>query len=938
MKKTLEEILNKTIESLNGSDDERGKKVKAFIEDLEANNKTLISLNLWHNAIDNNEAIALAKALETNKTLTSLSLAFSEIGDKGAMAFAKALETNETLTSLILGFSKIGDEGARAVAKALETNKTLTSLSLEHNQIGDEGAQALAEALKTNTTITNLYLDKNHITDEGFIKILVAVVENLESHIKISFSDPLHQEVFDKLMRIKAENLIALEHQDPHKLSSDQVVLIFNQIKAERLEVEISSRIKVITHDGVCRLRAYHLLDPYGYKKVLKNIAKILQPNTTLTSLDLTRNEIGNEEVIAFVETLKTNTVLTQLWLSENKIGDEGVIALADALETNTTLTSLGLSDNEIGDEGVIALAEALEKNTTLTYLGLGLSKNEIGYEGAKALAKALKTNTTLTKLNLDGNKLGDAGFIAIFVAVVANLKSHIEISFGNLFHREVFNEFMKIKAENLIAWEQQYPHKSPGDLVVLIFNQIKTEELTDIAKGLIEKVKLELTLSKSPEPQTATESPLPFQPKTDQQPSLKLTDITKDQIRVILPNEVLFSENPDEVLLSAVSDDGGGNGYVVSIRDNKNRNIRGVANVAGHQSEEGFARLKTEFLKIDGNPLDCTVVFFGGSPELNSYRDYYEMMADKLETLFPDASLKYQGPGTNNVLIISGGNKTMIGDGRQNICNLSYQDILAGKHLDESEKKKIELRSRVCERQFDLKTPEESLNLATNYEMQETATNPAETAKNQLLEEFYHEITNEMSGDEVVEVLKRYPNLKSLTLPDMPNLKTLDLSSMPNLEFINLSSCKNLISLNLSNMPELLYVKIPDYLVSLTLIDLPKASLSSNESSNETRVKYLTLGGRLKENEKMLNDFPLIKTIAVHAGCKVFGFEAKNDDDYDYDWKSRKNTKHKIQCLLSDSQSSAVVTISPPPPSIHPKESSSLSSDSKSPEEKGHG
>ena len=50
----------------------------------------------------------------------------------------------------------------------------------------------------------------------------------------------------------------------------------------------------------------------------------------------------------------------------------------------NETLTSLNLSDNEIGDEGVKVLAEVLKVNKTLTYLNLRF--NHIGNEYTEVL------------------------------------------------------------------------------------------------------------------------------------------------------------------------------------------------------------------------------------------------------------------------------------------------------------------------------------------------------------------------------------------------------------------------------------------------------------------------------------------------------------------------------------------------------------------------
>jgi hypothetical protein len=60
-------------------------------------------------------------------------------------------------------------------------------------------------------------------------------------------------------------------------------------------------------------------------------------------------------------------------------------------LINNTTLTTLDLSKNKIGDYEIIT--ESFIKNTTLTKLNLAL--NKIGVIGAKGIAKPLKKNTT---------------------------------------------------------------------------------------------------------------------------------------------------------------------------------------------------------------------------------------------------------------------------------------------------------------------------------------------------------------------------------------------------------------------------------------------------------------------------------------------------------------------------------------------------------------
>ena len=62
-------------------------------------------------------------------------------------------------------------------------------------------------------------------------------------------------------------------------------------------------------------------------------------------------------------EALKLDTTLQSLELGYNDIGDEGAESMSDALKVNTTLQSLDLSDNEIGAEGAKLLWDALSVN-----------------------------------------------------------------------------------------------------------------------------------------------------------------------------------------------------------------------------------------------------------------------------------------------------------------------------------------------------------------------------------------------------------------------------------------------------------------------------------------------------------------------------------------------------------------------------------------------
>ncbi|KAF9309416.1 hypothetical protein BG003_009787 [Podila horticola] len=114
----------------------------------------------------------------------------------------------------------------------------------------------------------------------------------------------------------------------------------------------------------------------------------------------------------AAVHLLKLNYVTRSncaAWLEEMGVSTylEELAEAFKAVKTNSTLTTLDLHNNSIGDNGSLALAEALKINSTLATLDLG--ESSIDDDGTLALFRdtlfeALKTNLTLAALNLQNN------------------------------------------------------------------------------------------------------------------------------------------------------------------------------------------------------------------------------------------------------------------------------------------------------------------------------------------------------------------------------------------------------------------------------------------------------------------------------------------------------------------------------------------------------
>ena len=130
-------------------------------------------------------------------------------------------------------------------------------------------------------------------------------------------------------------------------------------------------------------------------------LAHLFGKSLHLVRMDCQRNfrYLSKRSLSTLFLALRVNTSLTTLDLFANCIGDEGANSLSDALRVNASLTSLKLDFNSIGDEGANSLSEALGVNTSLS--SLRLSHNRIGFNGVNSLSQALSVNTSLTSLKL---------------------------------------------------------------------------------------------------------------------------------------------------------------------------------------------------------------------------------------------------------------------------------------------------------------------------------------------------------------------------------------------------------------------------------------------------------------------------------------------------------------------------------------------------------
>ena len=189
----------------------------------------------------------------------------------------------------------------------------------------------------------------------------------------------------------------------------------------------------------------------------IRRLGKVLDLNSSITSLDLSANGCGPVGVGILAKAMTKNVSVRTLDLGGNNITGEapeeqedpeleeedpvfgelqqGLESLSEVLKKNKFLKCLSLRDNRIKgeideqgeDEGLeTSLGKFLEPFKKYHRLEvLDLAGNELGPGGAKMLANALVLNQSIRVLDLSDNQLGPRGLHHIGTLVKASKQLH---------------------------------------------------------------------------------------------------------------------------------------------------------------------------------------------------------------------------------------------------------------------------------------------------------------------------------------------------------------------------------------------------------------------------------------------------------------------------------------------------------------------------------
>lgn len=167
---------------------------------------------------------------------------------------------------------------------------------------------------------------------------------------------------------------------------------------------------------------------------VAVSIADLMRHTKTLRSVNLERNDIRSEGVVALCQALKLPTATLQnLNLAFNRCGQPACEAIGDALEVNTTLLTLNLTQCSITTDASRHILRGLFRNHTLVSINLQANQVLDAFAGRSAGGTAtfpVGLHASLRELNLGGNRIAST-YIPAFAQVLEEAKGLVALSLG---------------------------------------------------------------------------------------------------------------------------------------------------------------------------------------------------------------------------------------------------------------------------------------------------------------------------------------------------------------------------------------------------------------------------------------------------------------------------------------------------------------------------
>jgi Ran GTPase-activating protein (RanGAP) involved in mRNA processing and transport len=428
----------------------------------------LRSLNLSHNFISEQGAVSLSLALVNKQVIVPLE--GNPIGPHGTdLSVGNFALCSRTDAPTVFSFAacKAGDAGCSAVARALAAvTKVVDQPAMPPSTIqGSLGQKTAAPGNQVNRSLQRGSTADSINKPGGLLSISsgssarnLLAKQGTQQQQQGGAGAPLAvmvEQLFldgngigsaglDSLSRVLASKdcvvagtlrVLSLERNELADRGAAQLIGVLGKscpaltslnLARCKLGVQSIGALAAMLAVPLCPLEHLNLSANPVTQAPMTELALALGTNQRLREIDLSHCALGPAVSEALGVALRTNASLLTLDCSNNSFTDEGVAPLTAYLKENTTLTCLRLDGNGLGDPGAMHLSRSLfaaQRRTRgqgwLALRTLSLSWNRLRDEGVQAICRELPNSCpSLTELNLDNNRFGEEGAVAVGILV----------------------------------------------------------------------------------------------------------------------------------------------------------------------------------------------------------------------------------------------------------------------------------------------------------------------------------------------------------------------------------------------------------------------------------------------------------------------------------------------------------------------------------------
>ena len=326
------------------------KKVKTAFE---LGYKNLSKLMLGNNILGTRGFIELCGILKNCPKLNLLDVSYNGI-DKNIFDNENVAELfGESLPYLYTFYYEgnyLPTSEIQNLVKHILSNNSLTYLYLQNNQIGDDSLEILAFLLSKNYNIHTLDLSYNKFTSKGVEKLCQGIMSKDTRLIELSLANN----------NLDETSLTYLSEAINNSEQLYSLNLSYNNFSKGDCGMLISDIIRKDNKLKNLNLTACHL----GLKT--KEIFSALEENQTITFIDLSVNDIGNnlEMFKGLAKMLQKNKNIKYLYLDTNYITDRDFdIIINEGITKSVNLNYLSLKSNKITLSSIKRLSDSIKKD-----------------------------------------------------------------------------------------------------------------------------------------------------------------------------------------------------------------------------------------------------------------------------------------------------------------------------------------------------------------------------------------------------------------------------------------------------------------------------------------------------------------------------------------------------------------------------------------------